>query len=162
MKLGDFSFLNIIVPVFILFFMYSNMSFAQWTLKRKYSDTSIYVSEHSTRLTVNYRTTVPKEKQFSEDLIKQIEKEKRKLLSLVGIREWKVTKSRVYKNKGQTRVKLFGSYLDHSGVKIYFFEYHFYTASKKLHLLLTNTSQAALKKDIGINNIRGFKVKYGF
>ena len=149
-------------PFLILLFIYSNVSFAKWDLKREYGDTSIYVSEHSTRLTVNYRTTVPKEKKFSKDLIKQIEREKRKLLALIGVRQWRVQRSRVHRNEGQTRVQLSGTYLDNTGTKVYFVEYHFYSASKKLQLLLTNNNLSDLKQDTGMTHIRGFKVKYGF
>ena len=129
------------------FVLSSTSAFASWNLKREYGDTIIYSSPNSTRLTLSYRTTAPKDKKFSKDLLNRLEKDKRELLALIGITNWKVTKSDIKKEKKNTYITFEGSYLDNAGKMTYFVEYHFYASDKTLQILLTNKNLKKLKKD---------------
>ena len=146
----------------IAFMLSSASAFASWSLKKEYGDTTIYVSPNSTRLTLSYRTTAPKEKKFSKELLNKLEKEKRELLTIIGIKNWKVTRSDIKKEKKNTHITFEGSYLDSSGKMTYFAEYHFYASTKKLQILLTNDNLKKLKKDSKESNILEFRTKYGF
>lgn len=136
--------------------------FAHWILKSEYGDTLIYTSPGQTRLTISYKTTAPKQKNFSLELIKSIAKDKKKMLAMIGIEKWKVEQSSLKKSNGVTSIKLVGSYLDRFGEKVHFVEYHYYTAAKKLQMLLTNNKKESLNSDDQLTTLQKFKVGHGF
>lgn len=140
--------------------MCSQLCFANWSLKRKIDDISIYQSKNLTRLTVNYRSTKLKNKKFTKDLLNKIKKDKEKMLAMIGVTDWKVDKTDLNKKNGVTNIKLAGSYVDSSQEKIYFVEYHYYSKSKRLQILLTNPKKRALDKDAKPVKIEKFKGKY--
>ena len=146
----------------IIFMLSSASAFASWSLKKEYGDTIIYISPNFTRLTLSYRTTAPKEKEFSKELLNKLEKEKRELLAIIGVTKWKVTRSDIKKEKKNTHITFEGSYLDSSGKMTYFVEYHFYASTKTLQILITNENSKKLKKDAKESNILEFRTKYGF
>ena len=134
----------------------------QWRLHRSYGKTLIYISENATRLNLQYQTTSPYKNNFSIPLLKIYEADKRKLLSLAGIKNWQVHHRLKTKEKnGNTGVVFSGSYTAPSGRKIYFEEYHFYGTKKQLQILLTNENKKSLMRDRGTASLQGFRVQYG-
>lgn len=134
-----------------------------WQLKRHYGDTSIYTSKNKVRLTVAYSTTSPiKKKNFSNQLLKKLQYNKKRMLASIGIKNWKVHKSQIKKLKRQTYIQLSGSYLDLSGQSIQFVEHHFYRNSRYLQILLTHANREILIKDAKLAKVREFRARYGF
>ena len=148
--------------VLLTFILFSNLVFANWNLKRDYEDTLLYMSPNSTRLALSFRTTESKKKKFSQELLDELKEDKQKMLSMIGVNEWEMTKSDVQTNGDVTNIVLEGSYLDTAGNTTHFVEYHFYAPTKKLQLLLTNESSAKLKLDAKESKIAEFKTKHGF
>ena len=135
---------------------------SQWQLTRNYGNTATYTNQNDVRLTVKYRTTSPaKKKVFSRELVQKLQKNKRRMLASIGIKNWKVDKSYVKNLKKKTYIHLQGSYLDSSGKKTQFIEHHFYSASKQLQLLLTHSKKKTLLKEAQLANMRDIRVKYG-
>ena len=162
----------LIISVFCFIFLdiaYANeqiskntKTYSQWQLKRNYGDTVIYTNRNKVKLTVRYNTTSPaKRKNFSNTLVQKLQKNKKRMLASIGIKNWRVDKSYVKNLKKHTYIHLQGSYLDTLGNKIQFIEHHFYGASKRLQLLLTHSNQKTLLREAKLSKIKDFRVKYG-
>ena len=131
---------------------------SNWILKRKYGDASIYTSHNKTRLTVKYKTATSKKgrKNFSVEFVKKLERDKKKLLSLIGIKDWKVDKTQISNQYRAQNIILKGSYVDNSGAKIYFMERHVYFPAKNIQILMANKDEALLATDIQHSNLNEF------
>ena len=121
----------------------------------------VYISPNSTRLALTSRSTEAKQKKFSKDLLDQLKEDKQKMLSLIGVNEWEISKSDIQKNNDTTNVVLEGSYLDTAGNTTHFVEYHFYAPAKNLQLLLTNENFSKLKLDSQESKIAEFRRSHG-
>jgi len=83
------------------------------------------------------------EKSFSlqgledESFIKKLEEDKKGMLSMMGISNWKVSKRNWQKAKGVKTLSLHGTYIDRSGSIIHFIEEHKYTKEITHQALLT-------------------------
>ena len=97
----------------------------------------------------------------SKDLLRRLKKDKEKMLALIGVTNWKVDKTDLYDNKGITSIRLAGSYIDSFQKKVHFVEYHYYSSSKRLQILLTNSTKSRLEKDSKLANIKAFRNEYG-
>jgi len=146
--------------LFILCFLYAPLSLAQWTLKKNYDTISIYTSPNQTRLAIQYKKTKKKDKQITKDLIAKLEQTKKQMLQKIGIKKWQMNKSHIEQINEVTQVTLSGSYWDSAKEKVYFTEYHFYSPSQKLQLLLTNNKKRNLNRDAQMSNIQNFREKY--
>ena len=146
----------------LIFFISPIFCFASWKLKTSYEGVSIYTSPHKTRLILRSDTPQKGEK-ITKKSIKESAATKRKILAQIGITKWEVSKSSVKKDKkrGVTRVELHGSYRDSSNKPVYFVEHQFYSSTKQLQLLLTNSKKDSLKKDAKLQNLEEFQKKYG-
>ncbi len=148
---------------YLLFFCFFTTSiYAKWSFKSDYGQTKIYISENETRLTINFVETEKKKKEVTKDLIESLKNDKKKMLALMGVTNWKVTSQEIENKKGVSRVILTGSYTDTEGKKTYYKEFHFYSSIKKLQILLINSSKEKLEKDGVLTNISNFKDNYGF
>ena len=145
--------------MFIVFF--SEPSFAAWTLRRSYNDVSIYTSENSTRLSVNYSPTKKKQKRFTKKLLKRVKKEKERMLQIIGVTDWQIDRQDLNVENGVTSIVMTGSYVDSSQDRVYFTEYHYYSDSKKLQILLTNNNKDSLERDARRSNVQEFRRRYG-
>ena len=141
-------------------FLFINSSYASWDLKKSYGNVSIFVSKNSTRLTLKFKKTKSKEKKITDTLLKELELAKKKMLTLIGVTNWTITDRKVELIKNIINVKLIGSYQDREGEKIYFAEYHFYSFSKNLQLLLTNKDIKLLAIDAKAERLKQFRDKY--
>ena len=153
------------LPLILCLLLSVKSSFAtDWKFHREYGDTSIYKAKESgTRLTIQYRSTVNKQKVvYPKELMKRLHKDKKRLLGMMGITKWVVDNQKITQKGKDVHMTLKGSYLDSDGLKVFFKEYHYIGTSKKLQLLLTNNSQKNLEKDLSPKDIAGFRVKYGF
>ena len=145
----------------IILAFYSQACFSNWTLKREYGDISIYTSKNSTRLTLNYKTTPFKKKKFTKELLKKVKKTKEKMLSMINVTKWKIDQTSLDIVKDITIIKLTGSYVDSNSDVVYFVEYHFYSNTKKLQMLLTNNEINKLKNDATLKKLEILRRKYG-
>lgn len=145
----------------LLIFIISLPAWAHWTLKRDYGKTSIFTSKHLSRLTINYGTTVPRNKNMNLDLAKYVENQKSKMLKFINISEWKVTDRKHEKRKDYTMIMISGTYKNPKKELIYFTEFHYYKSDRRLQALLTHTIKSELDKDNKESLLQGFKTKYG-
>ncbi|EQC47227.1 hypothetical protein [Bacteriovorax sp. Seq25_V] len=148
------------MKIAILFCLISLTTYAKWNFKSDYGQTKIYISTDETRLTLNYSETEKKKKQFSKKFVDGLKEDKIKMLGLMGVTNWTVTRSEVFKDTKSTRVELEGSYVNSSGEKVFFKEFHFYSDIKKLQILLTNSSIEKLNQDGKLENIANFRATH--
>lgn len=156
--------------LYLLFFSMPLICQANWSLKKEYRDTSIYVSPDSTRLTLNFKSMQkPIElDKVNSSLIQETTKDKKKMLAIIGITNWIIKDSRVErkKKKGnvvfEVLVRLSGHYNDPNGELVHFTEYHYYRSKNKLQMLLTNPNKNKLQKDARLSRLRKFRRQYGF
>ena len=141
-------------------FIFSQFCFANWSLHRRYDDISIYKSKKGTRLTLSSRSTKTKDKKFTKAFLEEIKKDKEKMLTMIGVKDWRIATTKVETKDGVTKVRLQGSYYDTTKQRIHFIEYHYYSNDKKLQLLLTNRKKHLLKIDANVSNIKGFWDEY--
>lgn len=126
-----------------LLLLFSSSSFAKWSLKKKYDDVSIYKSLNNTRLNITKMPFSHNEDYVTLNLIKNVEKQKKKMLEVIGLRDWQMS----HFQKFQNYFILYGSYLNKSGKKVYFKEFHYLERNKKVQILLTNFDRSLLEED---------------
>ncbi|MCY4643709.1 MAG: hypothetical protein OXB88_03740 [Bacteriovoracales bacterium] len=140
-----------------LLFVFSQICFASWNLHKKYDDVSIYKSKKGTRLTVRSSASESRGEKFTKDLLKKLKKDKEKMLAMIGVEDWKISKTNLKTTDGVTSVRLAGSYMDKTQKIVHFVEYHYYSNDKKLQLLLTNRSKGLVERDSKPSNIKRFR-----
>lgn len=133
--------------VVLLISIYSFDSSASWLMKKNYGDVSIYMSDGKTRLALTSKREKGFIKEVSVKLLKKLEADKSKLLSLAGIKSWKVSSYNKLDKEGYSIAFLYGEYIDKNDVRVHFREYHYFGKKRKLTILLTNSNLEILKKD---------------
>ena len=144
----------------LLLTFYSQLVLADWSLTGNYDDNSVYKSENDTRLVASYNSVQFESKKITKNLIETLAKEKEKMLGMMGITAWQVDKTNLEKRGDVTHVRLDGSYVDSSQEKVFFIEYHYYSDTKKLQLLLTNGEKSSLDKDAVYSNLKKIRGQY--
>ena len=147
----------------ILVVLFTSTSYgAYWELSNKYGSTSVFKSKNKTRLTINHKSTINKDKKITKKLINKIKSTKIKMLSMLGIKKWKASKTLLRKVRpGLTELVLKGSYLNQSNTKVYFVEKHYFKNESLIQMLFTNTNIKSLVKGSSKKNNVGFEIKYG-
>ena len=146
--------------IFAIFATHSVAS-ADWKFSRKYNNSEIYKSEKDTRLILEFKKTKIENLHFTNEMVREMNNQKQRMLGEIGITDFKVDSSNVKKQNRVTKILIEGSYVDSSGLKNYFVEHHFYAPFKRLQILLTNSEENSLKKDSKLSNIQQFVDKYG-
>lgn len=142
-----YRFSNILYSLCLFFAMAS--IYADWEFHKQYGQTSIYKSPQGSRLVLEgKKTKLKKEKKFNKQLLDELQASKKKLLNLVGVEDWQVTERKIKKEKVLTELNFSGNYLNRKGERVYFHEKHIYRKAFKLQLLLTNSDQGKLKRDV--------------
>ena len=80
--------------------------------------------------------------------------------STIGISDWKIEKTDISNKRGIGIIEIIGSYKDKSQKTVHFVEYHYYSKSNKLQILLTNNDKAKLKQDSITPNVQRFRDEY--
>jgi len=134
-----------------------------WKFHRNYGDTNIYLSQdEKTRLVVSYETTTKViDLTKKEKFYRELEEDKRKVLTLTGVHEWKGKRYNLEKHGAVNILTIDGTYVDNENILIHFHEVHFYTKGKVLQTLATSSNKKSLTKATAGNALSGFKVKYG-
>jgi hypothetical protein len=125
-----------------------NSSHANWTFSKKYDTTSIYKGAQGSRLVVESKMTVTKDKKFTESFLKGVESKKARMLKFIGVTQWNVTKRNIKTINGQVELFFSGSYRNRKGERIYFHENHFYKSKSKIQFLITNKNLKKLNLDM--------------
>ncbi len=155
--------------LFLFTFMVLSMvsvAFAQqgpWKFHRNYGDTNIYLSkDESTRLVVSYETTSKViDLSKKEKFYRELEEDKKKVLSFTGVHDWKAKDYKLEEHGGVNVLTIDGTYVDSDDLLVHFHEVHFYAKGKVLQTLATSFQKKNLEKAVKGNSLSGFKVKYG-
>ncbi len=71
----------------------------------------------------------------TQEFVREMEESKRKLLTFIGVKDWKVDQIQTSKEKSETVIKMHGSYIDSASEKTGFVEIHRYSADKTVQML---------------------------
>lgn len=118
----------------------------QWSVKREIGQITIWNSTLSSKL----RGTSQLNKKKSElsklkeraELLQEIQQKKQQALSLMGVSDWKASKSYWQKNALIQE----GDYIDKNQTKVYFEERHYFSDQRHIIILLTAESTPELER----------------
>lgn len=121
-----------------------------WKLKGASNVIGIFQTEQRSR-PIHWEKI--KSKKFFLDLIHK----KRKMLSLIGIKEWKVKRSNWKKQKGYRELTMEGSYYNSQNHLIDFKEVHLFYPRKTLQILLSHPRKRLVKTEVASQFIKDVK-----
>ncbi len=84
--------------------------------------------------------------------IEKLENDKKKMLSMMGISNWQVSKRSWKSNKSKKVLSLYGSYKDRNGNLVNFIEKHHYSKKMTHQALLTIVNKDALSFEKSLNS----------
>lgn len=99
-----------------------------WKLK---GHKGVYLSKTVKMVLIDELTTVLQQKKY----LKELNQEKSKLLSFVGIKSWKAKSSKWKKVKGYSILEVKGQYIDSLNIDVDFIENHIFLKNKVIRLL---------------------------
>lgn len=117
-----------------------------WTLTSNIDGTKTWQLISNTDVTgslANRKTASPIDWNTTngEDFFKAFEEKKKKMLSIIGIVDWKVTKHSWIKFKNYNQLEITGSYTDSKKQDISFTEQHLYYPDRTLQMLHTHPKE---------------------
>ena len=132
-------------------------SFASWKFHNQYDKTFIYKAPLGSRLVVEGKMTATKKKKFTKKFLIEIEKKKEKMLAIIGVTNWQVSKRNIIRHKDYVELNFSGSYRNRKGENIFFVENHYYKPRSKIQFLITNSNKEKLEKDLKENSFEKIK-----
>lgn len=148
--------------ILLILLLFSSMSYGKWTLSRSYGDINIYISANQTRLTVSFKEDLSKDFKITKDMIEKTAGQKRQMLSMMGLADWKVSSNRVTTQKDSAKLYIQGEYTDSKSRKVHFVERHYYTPKGALQMLFTHSDLAVLRRDSREKELKSIKQEYDF
>jgi len=131
--------------------LWASSSFGErWILSSDLDDVKVWQLKANTDVTGSWQEKKPSKKLDwskvgTEDFFKDFEKGKIKLLSYVGITEWKAEKYQWKELPSGHELKIEGHYLDSGHKKIAFIEVHHFKKSKTIQILQTRPMSTTAK-----------------
>ena len=157
--------LKLALLLFIFFYSLSSYSLSsrdKWKLLRSYGNISIYTSTNNTRLTVNSKEYLSKSFKIKKNMIEKTANKKSQMLSMMGMKNWKISSSRITREKNSSKFYIQGSYTDSKDRKVHFIELHYYKSRGALQMLLTHSNPVSLQQDSQETTLNPIRKKYGF
>lgn len=141
---------------------FGSTKYKNWKLKNDFQTTKVFQNNQENSLYASIeQSKISSEKEYKDYLkdISKIQDEKKKTLSLIGVSDWKASKSKWIKIGKRSFFEVNGTYVDNSDDTVYFKEYHLVQDKSVVKVLFTTTQNKALKNN-DINNFLD-KVKLG-
>lgn len=150
--------LSLLVFLLVNFSCYANSFDSLWELKRDNTVAKVYSAKKQKN---TYASAMDKEGVLnlkilkSKDFLNNLKIDKMKMLSYIGITNWKLSESKWVDNKLQMK----GTYTDKNGQKIVFVEIHLYTKKSYKQLLYSQSSDQTFSKILSNSFFKNFGIK---
>ena len=142
-----------IIAIVFSSFPLSASSLEGWKSVRQENQVHVWKLKNNPEVIGTFRSEVTSKpvdwtKIKSEKFFKNFVDEKRKILRLIGITNWKSRKYIWEKKKKHYKLVVDGTYLNSSAQTVKFIEHHLFFKNKTYQMLLINPSKKEIKKEV--------------